>query len=191
MKLNFPQVETARLRLRVPVMDDAEALSSIWSDPEVTKFIPLIMFRTIDELKEFIPLARQRWEERGFGLFAVTDKENDETIGYCGLQFLNGSQDVEIFYGFSRESWDRGFATEAAGAVMRFAFEKMELASITGVTQPENIASQKVLEKIGLEKNPETRTFYETECAFFTGSRENFSPDDSPYRLTYVEQGGE
>ena len=187
MKRGFPQIETARLRLRVPVPEDADPLSSIWSDPEVTKFIPIILFRTKDEIKEFIPLTVQRWEERGFGLFSVVNKENDTMIGYCGLQFLNGTGEVEIYYGFSKDAWDNGFATEAARAVLRYGFEKVKLDHIAGVTQPENTASQKVLEKIGLEKQPETRKFYENDCAYYTASKENYAPDGSVYRLSHDE----
>ncbi len=187
MDIRFPQIETARLKLRAPVAEDAPTLASLWSDPDVTKYIPIILFRTKEELEEFIPLTRQRWAERGFGMLIVTTKENDTVIGYCGLQFLNSSPQVEIYYGFSKNAWDRGFATEAARAMLRFAFETVKLESVAGVTQPENTASQKVLEKIGLKKDPETRTFYDNVCAYFTISREEFSPDDSPYKLTREE----
>jgi len=187
MKIGFPQIETARLRLRVLVPEDAETLSTIWSDPEVTKFIPIILFRTKEETKEFIPLTRQRWEERGFGMFAVMTRENDTMIGYCGLQFLNGTGEVEIYYGFSKDAWDQGFATEAARAVLRFGFEQVKLESIAGVTQPENIASKNVLEKIGMEEHPETRKFYDNDCAYFTTVKKNYSPDESLYRLSYDE----
>src|ERR1041384_4893478 len=181
MKIRFPQLETARLRLRVPILSDAVTLSSLWSDPDVTKYIPIILFRTKEELEEFIPLTRQRWEERGFGMFTVTTKENDTMIGYCGLQYLNNSTEVEIYYGFSKNAWDQGFATEAARAVLRFGFEEIKLDSISGITQPENAASKKVLEKIGLKKSPENRTFYDTECAYYTISRDDFSAGDSVY----------
>ena len=187
MNIHSPLIETARLRLRTPVLEDAQTLSTLWSDPDVTKYIPIVLFRTLKELEEFIPLTRQRWRERGFGMLIVTTKENDTVIGYCGLQFLNSSPQVEIYYGFSKNAWDQGFATEAARAMLRFAFETVKLDSVAGVTQPENTASQKVLEKIGLKRDPETRTFYNNVCVYFTISREDFSPDDSPYKLTYEE----
>jgi ribosomal-protein-alanine N-acetyltransferase len=187
MDLSFPQIETARLLLRPPLVDDAEVLSTIWSDPEVTKFIPIILFRTRDEIKEFIPVTLERWEERGFGMFSVMTKKDGAMIGYCGLQFLNGSNEVEIYYGFSKEAWDNGFATEAARAVLRFGFEEVKLEHIAGVTQPENAASQKVLEKIGLERHAENRKFYDNECAYFTASRKDYSPDEAFYSLTYGE----
>ncbi len=185
MKTNFPLIETARLRLRMLEPEDADSIHSIWSDPEVMKFIPIVVFRTREEVKEFIPLTLQRWEERGFGMFAVTFKETGEMVGYCGLQYLDGTPEVEIYYGFSKDFWDQGFATEAARAVLRFAFEEKKLESIAGITLPDNTASQKVLEKIGLKKHEENRKFYDTECAYFTASRDSYSPDGAFYSLSY------
>jgi len=186
MKMNFPLIETARLRLRIMTGDDADSLYSIWSDPEVMKFIPIVLFRTQKEVKDFIPMALQRWEDRGFGIFAVTDKENGQMMGYCGLQYLDESPEVEIYYGFSKDYWGQGFATEAARAVLRFAFEEKKIEYIAGITHLENAASQKVLEKIGLEKYPEKRKFYDTECTYFTASLDKYTPpNEAFYRLTY------
>jgi len=188
MNILLPKIETARLRLRTLLPEDAKILESMWSDPEVTRFIPIILFKTREELDEFIPLTQQRWEERGFGMFSVTTKNDDTMIGYCGLQYLNGSEQVEIYYGFTKESWDNGFATEAAKAVLRFAFEEVGLESIAGVTQPGNTASQNVLEKIGLKRHLENRKFYDTECAYFTASKKDHTFDDSRYTLSYDDE---
>src|SRR5262245_41617779 len=112
MKMSFPLIETARLKLRLPAPNDADSIHSFWSDPEVTRFIPLILFKTPEEIGEFIKLSLERWEERGFGIFSVTLKETGEMVGYCGLQYLDGTSEVEIYYGFSREVWNQGLATE-------------------------------------------------------------------------------
>jgi ribosomal-protein-alanine N-acetyltransferase len=186
MKISFPLIETARLKLRLPVPGDVESIHSIWSDPEVMKFIPIILFRTREEIGEFIPLSIQRWKERGFGIFAVTDKETDQMVGYCGLQYLDNTTEVEIYYGFSKDSWNKGIATEAARAVMRFGFEELNLESIAGVTHPDNIASHNVLEKIGMAKTEENRIVYDTECAYFVVPRENYSSNGECYRITYA-----
>ena len=191
MELGFPHIETARLRLRIPHIKDTAALHSLWHDPEVTKYIPIILYNTEEEIRDFLTRVKQRWGERGFGMLTVTAKENDEMIGYCGLQYLNDGTEVEVYYGFSRDSWDQGFATEAAKAVLRFGFEEVGLEAIAGVTQPGNTASQKVLEKIGLKKHSENRKFYDTECAYFNILRNDYSPDDSFYRLTRAEIEGQ
>lgn len=185
MSIHLPVIETARLRLRTMRPEDVSSIHSIWSDPEVMKYIPVVLFRTPEEIGEFIALSLQRWEERGFGIFAVTIKENDELVGYCGLQYLDGTPEVEIYYGLSKVSWNRGIATEAARAVIKFGFEQVKLENIAGVTLPDNVASQKVLEKIGLEKREVSKRFYNTECVYFAAAREDYLPDEKAYRLIY------
>jgi ribosomal-protein-alanine N-acetyltransferase len=185
MKKSFPLIETARLQLRMLTPDDAESLYSIWSDPEVMKFIPIVIFRTREEVKQFIPMALERWEERSFGIFAVTLKETGQMMGYCGLQYLDETPEVEIYYGFLKDFWGKGFATEAAQAVLRFAFEEKKIENVAGITHLDNAASQKVLVKIGLKKHEENRKFYDTECTYFTIARENYTPGEAFYRLSY------
>lgn len=185
MNLTSPSIETARLRLRMLELDDVESIHSIWSDPEVMKFIPIVLFRSREEIGEFIPLSLQRWEERGFGIFAVTEKESRQMVGYCGLQYLDGTPEVEIYYGFSKDSWNQGIATEAARAVIEFGFKELKLESIAGITHPDNIASQNVLEKLGLKKIGENRKFYDTDCAYFAISRDDYSSTGEGYQLSY------
>jgi ribosomal-protein-alanine N-acetyltransferase len=186
MKTRFPQIETDRLMLRLITLDDLNTMYSIWSDEDVMKYIPVARYRTRDDVKEFIPLAIQRWEERGFGMFSVTNKNNGEMLGYCGLQYLDETPEVEIYYGFSKKHWDKGVATEAARAVLRFGFEEAKLESISGITHPENGASQKVLENIGLKKHADNRTVYDHECAYFTATRDEYSPTAEVYSLKFI-----
>lgn len=185
MQIGSPLIETARLKLRLPATDDKESIHAIWSDPEVTKFIPVILFKTPEEIAEFIQLSLQRWQERGFGIFAVTLKDTGEMVGYCGLQYLDNTPEVEIYYGFSTDVWNKGMATEAAKAVLRFGFEALNLDSIAAITLPANTASQNVLEKIGLTKAPQMRTFRENDCVYYTASRQHYSSNGDHYQLTY------
>lgn len=185
MQIGFPRIETARLKLRLPAPDDRESIHAIWSDPEVTRFIPVILFKTPEEISEYIDLSLQRWQERGFGIFAVTLKDSGEMVGYCGLQYLDNTPEVEIYYGFSADVWNKGLATEAAKAVVRFGFEALKLGNIAAITLPDNVASQNVLEKIGLTKSPEMRTFRDTHCLYYSASRAEYSSNGDLYRLTY------
>lgn len=185
MNIGFPLIETARLKLRLPTADDKHSIHTIWSDPEVTKYIPVILFKTPEEIGEFIGLSRQRWEDRGFGIFAVTLKDTSEMVGYCGLQYLDNTPEVEIYYGFSTEVWNRGLATEAAKAVLRFGFEELKFDNIAAITLPGNAASQNVLEKIGLARSPEMRTFRDNECLYYTVARDSYSSNGDSYKLTY------
>ncbi len=94
-------------------------------------------------------------------------------IGYCGLQYLDNTEEIEIYYGFPKEYWGKGFATEAAQAVLSFAFDEANPTQVVGVTNPKNTASQRVLEKIGLKFQGEI-TCYQMACSYFRISREDF-----------------
>ena len=71
-------------------------------------------------------------------------------MGFCGLRHLDGGPEVEILYGIQPPEWGRGFATEIAQAVLRYGFETAGLARVWGVADRENVASRRVLEKVGM-----------------------------------------
>lgn len=76
--------------------------------------------------------------------------QEQKLIGWCGLNFLSETNDVELKYLLSKDHWGKGLATEAAGISLRYGFEQAELEQIIGIVHPENIASQRVLEKVGM-----------------------------------------
>ncbi len=172
--MNLPNIETARLFLRVYAPKDLDALHAIRNDADVYQYFPAFYSPPPKEkLREGIARHIQRWRETGFGEFAVIEKASENLIGYCGLMHLDNTEEIEIYYGFPKNYWGKGFATEAARAVLKFAFEEVNLAQVAGVTNPKNIASQRVLEKIGLKFQGEI-TCYRMECSYFRISREEF-----------------
>ncbi len=84
-------------------------------------------------------------------MWAVVVKDSGHVIGYCGLIFLEGTTEVELAYGLAKSSWGKGFATEAARASLRFGFEELKLNRVVAVVNPQNIPSQRVLEKLGMK----------------------------------------
>jgi len=80
--------------------------------------------------------------------FIIMDKK---LIGWCGLAFLDKTEEIEIGYGIAKEYWGRGFTTEAATASIRYGFEEARLNRIVAVAMPENITSRRVMEKIGMK----------------------------------------
>jgi RimJ/RimL family protein N-acetyltransferase len=90
----------------------------------------------------------------GYSMYAVTLKSTGQFIGSCGLEHYewDGSPEVEIAYDLNREFWGQGYATEAAAAVRDFAFGELGLQRIVSYIVPDNIASRRVVEKIGLSK---------------------------------------
>ena len=144
-------LETERLLLRRLTLDDAEAAFAIYSDPEVMRFLTGVTERDIDETRARLaarPMAHQALH--GFTLWATVEKETGRLVGACGLKFLDGGMDIEVGYHFARAAWGCGYATEAGAASVRYGFERLCLRRILGVVNPENYASQRVLEKIGL-----------------------------------------
>ena len=73
-------------------------------------------------------------------------------IGWCGLEYLPELRETEIAYLLSRAAWGRGYATEAAGAALRFGFESARLEELIGLVHPDNAGSIRVLEKIGMRQ---------------------------------------
>jgi ribosomal-protein-alanine N-acetyltransferase len=93
------------------------------------------------------------------GLWATIYKQTGKFIGRCGLLpwTIDGQNEVEVAYTIAQEYWGQGLATEAAQAILRYGFEKLNLSRLISVIDSENIASQKVAEKIGMTFEREAR----------------------------------
>ncbi len=146
-------LETPRLVLRRQVLEDLDALWALYGDPEVTKYIPDAP-KTRDEAREEL-----EWFLNGhprhpeLGLWATVLKEDGTFIGRSGLLpwTIDGREEVEVAYTIARPYWGRGLGTEIAQGIARYAFEALGLSRLICLIEPENVASQKVAEKIGME----------------------------------------
>jgi RimJ/RimL family protein N-acetyltransferase len=92
------------------------------------------------------------WTERGYGWWAVELKKSGELIGWCGLNHLPDTDEIEVLYLIGEDHWGKGLATEAAFSTVEYAFEVAGLETLVGIVHPENIASRRVLEKIGMPR---------------------------------------
>lgn len=145
-------LETSRLLLRHLVMDDLDELYALYRDPEITKYIPDAP-RSREEAQEEL-----EWHMHGhpkypeLGLWATIHKETGKFIGRCGLLpwKIDGLQEVEVAYTIARAYWGQGLGGEAAQAILQYGFEKLNLSRLICLIDEENIASQKVAEKIGM-----------------------------------------
>ena len=153
------ELETARLRLRRWREDDLDAYARICADPEVMRYMggPL----TRDETERRIEKIVRGWEERGFGLWAVEEKTSGAFIGRVGLLYhedwTEGEHKTEVGWLIERSRWGRGLATEGALASVRHGFETLGLERIISIALPENVASRRVMEKVGLTYRGGTR----------------------------------
>ena len=148
--MQIPTLTTERLVLRPFAAQDVDALHRVLSDPEVHRYFP----RTEPPLREQVAkiIARQlaHWEEHGCGWWAVVWRESQGLIGWCGLQFLPEFGETEVAYLLSKSYWGQGLATEAARAAAQFGFQTLGLERLVAIAHVENMASQRVIEKLGM-----------------------------------------
>jgi len=146
-------LETKRLILRTWTLDDAPDLFEICGDVEVMRYIGTGKpYETIEQANEFLRWATAYQEENGFCRWAILLKENHEIIGSCGFARPHGTEEIELGYLFARSFWGNGFATEAASGCLKYGFERLKFSETIAITDLENLASQRVLEKIGFKK---------------------------------------
>jgi RimJ/RimL family protein N-acetyltransferase len=148
-------IDTCRLCLRVFELADLDVLAKINSDPEVMRHTGNGNTVSREETEKRLHAYLEHWRQHGFGLRAAIHKSDYRFVGFCGLQFVAGTQEIEIGFRLARQYWGQGLATEAARAVLRHGLQVLGLRRIIGLAHPANRASQRVLEKNGLklEKN--------------------------------------
>ena len=151
-------LETDRLKLREMTVDDVDPLLVIFSDPEVMKSFGGILFDR-KQMEQWVGRNLDHQKQYGYGLFSVILKTDDVLVGDCGLEHMevDGRAEVEIGYDFRSDYWGQGLATEAAAAVRDFALVELGLERVISLIRPENVASLRVAEKIGMAKEKEIK----------------------------------
>jgi ribosomal-protein-alanine N-acetyltransferase len=148
--MSIPTFETERLILRPFVPQDARPLHRILAVEGVLRYYPSTDPPDLERVERLVSRQLKHWAEHGYGWWAVQDTGSEQLIGWSGLQYLPETDETEIGYLLARPYWGRGLATEGARVGMHFAFKTLQIPTVIGITHPENAASQRVLEKIGL-----------------------------------------
>lgn len=144
-------IETDRLTLRHLTPDDAEFIFALLNDPAFLRFIGDKGVRTLEDARKYITNGPMEMYARlGFGLYLVELKDGGIPIGLCGLIKRDGLDDVDIGFAFLPEYRTKGYAHEAASATMEYGKDALGLKRIVAITSPDNEASGKLLEKLGL-----------------------------------------
>lgn len=149
--MDIPTIETARLTLRPFNLDDSKPLYQILSVPNVLRYFPSSDPPDLDRVEKLIERRIKHWQDYGYGWWAVVPHTEQQLIGWSGLQYLPDTDEIEIGYLLSKPYWGKGLATESAIAGLAFGFDRLGLREIIGIVHPENIASQGVLKKIGMQ----------------------------------------
>ena len=153
-------LETERLYLREMNQADFDSLCKILQDEEVMYAYEGAFSDT--EVQEWLDRQISRYKEYTFGLWAVILKETDEMIGQCGLtmQPWKNKQVLEIGYLFQRKYWHKGYATEAAKACKKYAFETLNAEEVCSIIRDTNIPSQNVALRNGMIMQDEWTKHY-------------------------------
>ncbi len=148
-------IRTARLLMRRWRDDDRAPFGALNADPAVMEHMTTTLTR--EQSDAFMDRVDACWDERGFGLWAVEVPEVVPFIGYVGLSPADaevGAGTVEVGWRLARDHWGNGYASEAAHEAMRFGFEQVGLDEIVSFTVPQNERSLRVMERIGLRRDP-------------------------------------
>jgi [ribosomal protein S5]-alanine N-acetyltransferase len=153
--------------------EDAEQALQIYSDPEVTKFL----ITKADSIEKQVSILR-RWAEKpiqpddGTGLWAIVTKNIEEIIGtVILLKLLQNekcvTQNYEIGWHLKKSAWGKGYATEAAKAILDYGFNRLNLPAIYAVVDPGNTASIRLTQRLGMNPIGRTSQYYGAELEMF------------------------
>ena len=146
---DIPTLETERLILRPLVEDDAAVLCSLLQDPDVVRYIGDGTIPGPEDCWRAIAAWLGHWVLRGYGPWAVTERESGTFMGRVGIHFPYGWPGPELAYTLGKPFWGRGFATEATRAAMDWGFTHRDFLALMSLIYPENAASIRVATKLG------------------------------------------
>ena len=144
-------LETSRLRLRELESEDFPALCRILQDAKVMYAYEHAF--SDQEVWEWLHRQQQRYQQDGFGLWAVVEKETNQMVGQCGLTWQpiwDGRQVVEVGYLLEQAAWHKGYATEAAQACRDYAFQVLGVWEVYSIIRENNLPSQAVARRNGM-----------------------------------------
>jgi RimJ/RimL family protein N-acetyltransferase len=168
-----PLIETARLRLRMFRREDLDDLASMFSDPQVMRYVADGKPAGRDVADKALTSVIDHWGRYGFGRWAAEDKATCNFVGFGGLRSLFGLP--EVVYHFTPPHWGKGLATELAHASLRYGFEEHQFERIVAIAKPENTASIHVMEKLGMHFEMNT-SYYDIDVVQYTIAREDYKP---------------
>lgn len=174
------EIETERLRLRRFDADDAAFILRLVNEPSWLRFIGDRGVRDLEGARRYIAEGPQHHvAQHGFGLFLVERRSDAEPLGMCGLIRRDTLPDADIGFAFLPAHWGQGYAREAAEATLRYARERHGLPRVVAITSPDNVASRRLLERIGLQLEGTVRLSGSEEELHLFGTTRAY-PFDAP-----------
>ena len=145
--LDTLRIETPRLILRPPRMEDFDAWAKFLEDDVATKFLGGTQLRPT-AWRTFMCMCGC-WHMTGIAMFSVIEKTSGNWVGRLGPWFPEGWPAQEVGWGIAREHWGKGYASEGAAAAMDFAFDVLGWSEVIHAIHEDNLASQGVAKKLG------------------------------------------
>lgn len=178
-------IETERLILRSFVPDDLDDyFTQIYGDAEVMKYISGGMARSRERTNDVLQFAMRHEKTYGFSIWALLDKRDKRFIGHCGLVHPGDSEEVELVCALGRDFQAQGIGPEGAEASLRFGFETAGLQRIIALAYPDNRASQRGMEKLGMKYVGLTDLYYHTTLISYVLEHHEWQPTTAFYQLT-------
>ena len=163
-------LETNRLIIEYFDTNDISDWAKIESDADVRRFVDGKVL-SINEAGAYVAMNIRQYQTRGYGRYAVRLKQNRTLIGMCG--FLNETYGIDFGYRYSKDSWGKGLGFEAAKEVLEYGFSKLGLKKVLGLTAEQNLASIRILEKLGFNFE-EKFLFNNTKALRYSFPRKKF-----------------
>jgi ribosomal-protein-alanine N-acetyltransferase len=168
--MDIPTIITPQLTLRSFIEQDAAPLHRIFGAPGVLRYFPSSQPPSLDQVRKMIAGQLKHWEKYGYGWWATVPRSENTFIGWSGLQFLPETDETEIAYLLDPDFWGRGLATEAAQAGLRYGFQDLGLQTIVAIVHPENAASRRVIDKLGMSF-VEQKPYFGMDCCRYVTER--------------------
>jgi RimJ/RimL family protein N-acetyltransferase len=140
----------------------------VWGDPEVMRFIPRGVYASVDEVRAAIERLLGPKHSGAMSAWALERTSDRRVIGMAALVPVAWKgPEVEVAYHLARDVWGLGYATEAARACIDYGLGELGLSRVVALTEEENTASQRVLEKAGMKRLGPTERYYEKRLLEF------------------------
>jgi ribosomal-protein-alanine N-acetyltransferase len=177
-------IETRRLLVRTFEARDGDAWVALFSDPEVTRFLPAGDPPTIEEFPAELESRHRMEAELGYAMWAVEQKATGRFIGQSGLRPAatldpGAGSEIDLAYHLTSASWNQGYATEAVFAVLGHGLGSVGLGRVMAVALPENVGSSRVMEKAGMRYEGTTTYRGHDGLKKYAAERDWWSPPEA------------
>lgn len=148
---DLPLFQTKRLLIRQLTADDFDVMYAVYSDAEAMRWVDDGQPISREECIRWIEITQKNYAAYGYGMSALVLRSSGAVIGFCGLVHPGGQPEAEIKYALLRDYWGQGFASEATQGMIDYGVRTFGLRKIIATIDPDNLASQRVMAKVGME----------------------------------------